>query len=222
MTTTDTLLFSIPFFGRPIPVSLWTLFGLIGNTLFTTRVLIQWIASERKKQTVVPVSFWWLSLSGTIVMILYAYGRLEIPFILGYAAALVPYIRNLRIAYFPDRPPRRSGWIIGAAVMLGCVPIVIYCQEKAIQDSWFYFGLLGNAVFGSRFFVQWIQSEARRESVMPLSFWYLSLVGSVILLIYSLIRNDLVFILGFVFNVIPYGRNIYLIHKVGRASAART
>ncbi len=56
---------------------------------------------------------------------------------------------------------------------------------------------------------------------MPLSFWYLSLVGSVILLIYSLIRNDLVFILGFIFNVIPYGRNIYLIHKRGRVAAAR-
>jgi len=213
VNTTDTILFSIPVFGRSLPVGLWTLFGLLGNVLFTARVLVQWIASERKGRTVVPVSFWWLSLSGASVLIVYAFGRLEIPFILGYAVTLVPYIRNLRIEYHPERPGRRSGWLIAAAVMLGCIPIFIFWQEQAVKDGWTWFGLLGNAVFGSRFFVQWVQSEARRQSVLPLSFWYLSLVGSLVLLMYSVIRNDLVFILGFLFNVIPYGRNIYLIHR---------
>jgi lipid-A-disaccharide synthase-like uncharacterized protein len=219
VSTTDTLLFSIPVAGRTIPVTLWTLFGLIGNLLFTTRVLLQWIASERRKQTVTPVSFWWLSLSGALVLIVYAFGKLEIPFILGYAVSLVPYFRNLRIAYYPDRPARRSGWIVTAALGLACVPIIVFWQKQAVQDGWFYFGLLGNAVFGSRFFVQWVQSEKRRESVLPLPFWYLSLVGAVILLVYAIIRNDLVFILGFLFNVIPYSRNIYLIRR-GRKGGA--
>lgn len=218
MNTTDTLLFSIPFFGRPIPVYLWTLFGLIGNGLFTARVIIQWVASERRRRTVVPVSFWWLSVIASLILIVYALFAFRkpingVPYILGYAVTLVPYIRNLRIAYYPDRPARRSGWIVVAAVLLACVPVLLFWRKAGSADAWFYFGLLGTAVFGSRFFVQWVQSEARRESVLPLSFWYLSLVGSLILLTYSLVRNDLVFILGFLFNIIPYSRNIFLIYR---------
>ncbi len=212
MTTTDTLLLSIHVAGRIIPVTWWTLFGLIGNVLFTSRILVQWISSEKAHRTVVPVSFWWLSLSGSIVLIIYAYGQLEIPFILGYAATLVPYIRNLRIHYHPERKPRRSGWIPLIAVALGCIPLLVFWEQETVTDAWFFFGLLGNAVFGSRFFLQWVQSEARRESVLPLSFWYMSLIGAAILLIYSIIRNDLVFILSFLFNVIPYARNIVLLH----------
>ena len=216
MTTTGTLLLAIHLGGHTIPITLWTLFGLIGNVLFSARVLIQWIASERQKRTVVPVSFWWLSLGATVIFIVYAYGRLEIPFILGFAATLVPYLRNLRIAGHPEHPPRRSPWIVAAAVVLGCIPILVFARQEAVQDAWFYFGLFGNAVFGSRFFVQWVQSEKRRQSVMPLSFWYLSLVGSLILLIYSVVRSDLVFILSFLFNVVPYSRNLVLIYRSRR------
>lgn len=212
MSTTNTLLFSIPFFGRPIPVYLWTLLGLLGNLLFTGRVLVQWLASEKQGKTVVPVLFWWLSLGGALVMIVYGFGQLEIPFVLGYSATLIPYTRNLFIAYRPQRPPRNAGIILVSAVLLGCLSIIVFWSEHGIKDSWFYFGLLGNAVFGSRFFLQWVQSEARRLSVMTLPFWYVSLVGSTLLLIYSFIRNDLAFILGFVFTVIPYTRNIILIH----------
>jgi lipid-A-disaccharide synthase-like uncharacterized protein len=192
---------------------LWTLLGLLGNLLFTGRVLVQWIASEREGKTVVPVIFWWLSLAGASVMIVYGFGQLEIPFVLGYTATLVPYTRNLFIAYRPERPPRNTGIILVCAVLLGCLSVIVFWSEQSIKDGWFFFGLLGNAVFGSRFFLQWVQSESRRRSVMTLPFWYVSLVGSTLLLIYSFIRNDLAFILGFVFTVIPYTRNIILIHR---------
>jgi len=75
------------------------------------------------------------------------------------------------------------------------------------------FGLLGNAIFTTRFLVQWIASERRGDSVIPLSFWYLSIVGSVILCTYFAIQRDPVGTLAYVPNSFVYARNLYLIRK---------
>ena len=213
------LLFTIHLFGYSVPVTAWTLFGLIGNVLFTSRVFSQWLASERAGRSVVPVSFWWLSLVASLILIIYAFGRQDIPFILGLAVTLVPYIRNLAIHYRPHRPPRKLGPVLAIAVVLFCVPVGVYWHRSgdAPWGLWFWVGMVGNAVFMSRFFVAWIASERRREATLPLGFWWLSLVGSMILLIYSLQRRDLVFIFSFLFNGIPYGRNIVLIRRENRA-----
>jgi lipid-A-disaccharide synthase-like uncharacterized protein len=61
--------------------------------------------------------------------------------------------------------------------------------------------------------VQWIASEKRKQSHVPEIFWYLSLIGSIILLVYSLHKNDLVFIAGFTLNGLIYVRNLHLIYK---------
>ena len=210
---TKHLLFQFSLWKWTIPITTWTLFGMIGNLLFTTRVVIQWVASERQGKTVVPISFWWLSLSGALVLNVYAFGQGELPFVLGYTASLMPYTRNLIIAYRPDRPPRNTAAIAMIAVFLACIPVFADLWLAALQDIWFYFGMLGTAIFGSRFYLQWIHSESKRRSELPLSFWYASFIGSLILLAYSLIRQDLVFILGFVFNTVPYTRNIILIYR---------
>jgi lipid-A-disaccharide synthase-like uncharacterized protein len=75
------------------------------------------------------------------------------------------------------------------------------------------FGFLGQALFGSRFIVQWVVSESRKESVIPYSFWVLSLLGGVILLIYALLRRDVVFSVGQAAGLIVYTRNLVLIHR---------
>ncbi|MEJ2080079.1 MAG: lipid-A-disaccharide synthase N-terminal domain-containing protein [Acidobacteriota bacterium] len=84
---------------------------------------------------------------------------------------------------------------------------------------WHVVGFLGLVVFSSRFIVQWIESERRKESVIPVSFWYLSIIGSLLLLSYALVRRDPVFILSYLFNGIIYVRNLYLIHRKRRAAA---
>ncbi|MBE7560489.1 lipid-A-disaccharide synthase N-terminal domain-containing protein [bacterium] len=194
-------------------ITAWTLFGFCGNLLFTARVLLQWIASERQRRSVVPVAFWWLSWLASIIMIVYAYRRGELPFVLGFAVTLVPYTRNLLLHYRPRSNPAPIGLILAAAVVLGCVPVFVFYEHEAVKDAWTWLGLLGNAVFGSRFFVQWVRSESEGRSVLPLSFWYVSLLGGTILLAYSLIRGDLVFILGYLFTVVPYARNIVLLRR---------
>lgn len=78
---------------------------------------------------------------------------------------------------------------------------------------WICVGLLGQVAFASRFLVQWIISEARRESVIPIAFWYLSLMGGMILLSYALHIRDPVFTLGQSFGLVVYIRNLMLIHR---------
>lgn len=82
-------------------------------------------------------------------------------------------------------------------------------------------GLLGQALFFSRFLVQWVASEKKGRSVVPLSFWYLSIGGGGLLLIYALWRKDPVITLGQAVGLFVYLRNLILIHR-RKALAAPT
>jgi lipid-A-disaccharide synthase-like uncharacterized protein len=86
-----------------------------------------------------------------------------------------------------------------------------------IPDAWWIgFGFVGQFIFGMRFLVQWIASERRKESYIPVYFWFLSLGGATILLTYAIHRRDPVFILGQTTGFIVYVRNLMLIYKKGR------
>lgn len=74
-------------------------------------------------------------------------------------------------------------------------------------------GFVGQTFFSLRFLVQWIASEKQGKSVIPLSFWIFSILGSSLLLIYAIYRKDPVFILGQAPNIFIYSRNLYLIKK---------
>ena len=80
-----------------------------------------------------------------------------------------------------------------------------------VGSIWIAVGFIGQVIFGLRFVVQWIATERKRESVIPVAFWYLSLLGTIILLAYSIYLRDPVFIAGFSLNMIIYLRNLYFI-----------
>jgi lipid-A-disaccharide synthase-like uncharacterized protein len=84
---------------------------------------------------------------------------------------------------------------------------------EALSNPWLIVGLAGQTVFSLRFVVQWVQSERAGKSIVPDVFWYLSIVGSALLLIYSLHRRDLVFILGQSAGFLVYTRNLALRRK---------
>lgn len=77
-------------------------------------------------------------------------------------------------------------------------------------NYWVLFGFTAQFVFFLRFIVQWIHSEKQKRSVIPISFWYLSIVGSIMILTYAIHRNDPVFISGQFFALVIYVRNIML------------
>jgi lipid-A-disaccharide synthase-like uncharacterized protein len=74
---------------------LWVGLGLVGQLLFSARFIIQWIASERKKRSIIPVSFWYFSLGGSALLLAYAIYRKDPVFILGQSAGAIVYVRNL-------------------------------------------------------------------------------------------------------------------------------
>lgn len=77
-------------------------------------------------------------------------------------------------------------------------------------DTWLIIGFLGQTIFFSRFVVQWIASERRGASYLPRAFWWLSIAGSLVLLAYGVHRRDPVFIVAYLFNILPYARNLML------------
>lgn len=87
------------------------------------------------------------------------------------------------------------------------------------ETIWFVVGFLGQGLFAMRFVVQWVHSEMRRESVVPVVFWYFSLGGGAVLLSYAIWRADPVFITGQALGLVIYARNLVLIRGTRRRNA---
>ncbi len=98
-------------------------------------------------------------------------------------------------------------------------------EYRFLGLDWSYLvilGLIGNATFSMRFLVQWIASERQGESVIPVSFWYWSIFGSVIMCLYFIFKRDPVGILAYLPNSLIYIRNLMLIQKGKSAATAAT
>ncbi len=79
--------------------SVWKVLGWIGNTIFFSRFIVQWYATEKLKRVVVPLAFWCLSLIGSLLLLIYSIHQRDSVFIFAYAFSWIPYIRNLIIHY---------------------------------------------------------------------------------------------------------------------------
>jgi lipid-A-disaccharide synthase-like uncharacterized protein len=77
----------------------WKIVGWTGNVVFFSRFFVQWWASERHKQVIVPNAFWWLSLLGSLCLLAYGLWRRDSVFIFAYAFTWIPYVRNLIISH---------------------------------------------------------------------------------------------------------------------------
>ena len=92
--------------------------------------------------------------------------------------------------------------------------MINYINSLNSYEIFFLFiGFLGQGLFASRFIIQWIYSERKGESSIPLIFWYLSIFGGLGLLTYAISRKDPVIIFGQIFGILIYLRNLILIHK---------
>ena len=87
----------------------WLVVGLLAQAMFMGRFLVQWIASERVKRSIVPEAFWYFSLTGGALLLAYAIYRLDPIFILGQATGLIIYIRNIQLIRDGKRTDRENG-----------------------------------------------------------------------------------------------------------------
>lgn len=86
----------------------WLTVGFLGQALFSARFLVQWIASERARRSVVPLAFWLLSIGGGLTLLIYAIHRRDPVFIVGQAGGLIIYGRNLMLIYSHRRQASQS------------------------------------------------------------------------------------------------------------------
>lgn len=90
------------------------------------------------------------------------------------------------------------------------------------ETIWLAVGFLGQGLFFGRWLVQWVASERNAESQVPVAFWYMSVIGGLITLVYAVYRRDPVFIIGQTVGVVVYVRNLVLLRRAaagGKASA---
>jgi lipid-A-disaccharide synthase-like uncharacterized protein len=80
-----------------LDLAVWKAIGWVGNAVFFSRFLVQWYATEKLKRVVVPTAFWWLSLSGALLLLVYSIAKRDSVFICAYLFSWIPYIRNLVI-----------------------------------------------------------------------------------------------------------------------------
>lgn len=190
--------------------------GFLAQGLFFTRTIAQWFKSEQEGEVISPIIYWQISLVASILMLTYGILRNDFAIVVGQLLVYSIYIRNLQL---------KKAWkqmhIIARALAL-LVPLsylawLIYTGEfnsiiknKDVSLFWMIWGTIAQLIFISRFFYQWIYSENKKESVLPLGFWIISTVGSIMIFTYSISRLDPVLFAAHSFGLFVYIRNVLL------------
>lgn len=192
--------------------------GMVGQVLFAARMFVQWFHSEKAGKPLSPVLFWQLSLLGSIVFFVYGLLRKDFAIVLGQLLTYFIYIRNLHLKrqWFTVTPVFR--WVVylvpvaSLAYLLSSAPgnLADILGNAAIPTWLKIWGAVGQLVFTTRFVVQWLDSEARNESVFSTTFWVISLVGSSMVVVYAVLRRYSVLFLGQAGGVVIYLRNLML------------
>ena len=197
--------------------------GFLAQVFFSARILLQWILSERAKKVISPAIFWQLSIVGSYLLFVYGWLRDDFAIILGQIISYYSYIWNLDKKHQWKKLP----FIIRTLLLLTPVAAILYMLKdaSAFVDQFFrnekiplwllIYGSMGQIIFTLRFVYQWIYSKRKDESLLPIGFWVISLLGALIIVSYAIYRRDPVLILGQSTGLIAYSRNIYLSRRAG-------
>jgi len=203
------------------------IFGGIATIIFYGRFYLQWYTSERQKRSVVPIGFWYMSSVGALMLFAFGVYTQSAVGTLAYCFNIVIYMRNLIHIWRAKGvlSPRRSVLVHGGAAAIVLVAfgllVLTWLQvfEKTPSESatktwlWIAVGAAGNGLFACRFVIQWLATERRRESVIPVSFWYFSLAAAVLMLAAYIQLQDWIFAIGVASTLPIYSRNLWLIYR---------
>jgi lipid-A-disaccharide synthase-like uncharacterized protein len=192
--------------------------GFLAQLLFSARQLTQWISSERAGKILSPLLFWQLSIVASFLLMIYGILRHDLAIILGQLATYGIYLRNLHYHGFWKKIPliARTMALIFPVVAVGWLllgethSVLKVIANEAIPAWLMFWGIAGQLVFTFRFVYQWLYSEKRHESLLPIGFWAISITGSAMVLSYAVIRRDPVLLVGQSFGLFVYSRNVLL------------
>lgn len=193
--------------------------GFLAQILFSGRTFYQWIASERSKKVIAPRFFWQISMFASFLLFVYGYLRQDFAIILGQTLTYFIYIRNLQMIGAWKKFPVISRYFFIALPLF--VTLYSITNERNDIDIllinhniplWlFTLGIVSQVLFTFRFVYQWLHSEVRKKSSLPMGFWIISLSGSLLILLYAIFRKDPVLLAGHLFGSVVYIRNMILL-----------
>lgn len=213
--------------------------GYLSAIIFALRFMQQWITSELHQKSMVTRSFWQLSLAGNVMFMIHAFLQVQFHVCLIQALNGIISWRNLNLMRSSAEQIRLRTVVLTmvgstAALALGFVlqgyflgggfiewfriPIWSGSSAEHVGVMWHIIGTAGLLLFSSRFWVQWWSAEQEHVSTLSLPFWWLSLGGGVLSLIYFIKIEDPVNVIGPAFGMIPYIRNVMLIYKARETS----
>ena len=195
----------------------WVIYtiGFTAQVLFSGRLLLQWILSEKKNRVVTPSLFWKLSLLASFLLFIYGYLRDDFAIMLGQSLTYYIYIRNLQLQGQWQKSPKALQWFLLVFPIIiviysynnGQYDIVRLFENKDIPVWLLTLGIIAQLTFTLRFLYQWITSEKTKKSQLPLGFWRLSVVGAALILSYAILREDPVLFVGHFAGLVLYIRN---------------
>lgn len=198
--------------------------GFLSQVLFFARNIAQWFLSEKEGEVISPAVYWQVSLAASILMFVYGVLRNDFAIVLGQIIVYLIYIRNLQL---------KKVWgemkiyirILAMIIPLICIGWLIFggthnfrsiLKNDSVPLQLMIWGAAGQLIFTFRFIYQWIYSEKRNDSFLPLGFWIISTIGSLMIFIYAIYRLDPVLFAAHSLGLFIYIRNI-LLHS-GRGS----
>ncbi|WP_340063714.1 lipid-A-disaccharide synthase N-terminal domain-containing protein [Ascidiimonas aurantiaca] len=195
--------------------------GFLAQLLFSGRMLLQWVLSEKNKKVLTPRLFWQLSLLASFLLFVYGWLRDDFAIMLGQTLTYFIYIRNIQLQGEWKKLP----WAFRAFLWVFPVMVVVYGYNNNSYDLNDFFknesipvwlillGSIAQIIFTFRFVYQWLYSEKRKKSSLPMGFWLLSLIGASMILTYAIIRRDPVLFAGHALGIAIYTRNLFLLKK---------
>ncbi len=191
--------------------------GFSAQILFSARMLIQWIASEKAKKVISPNIYWQLSLVGSFLLFTYGWVIDDFAIILGQFISYYIYIWNINMNKKWHTLP------LFLRIILTSIPVIILTYFltdlehqvdrlfKSDVPLWLVvYGSIGQVIFTLRFVYQMWYSKKMGASLLPQFFWVISLTGSILIISYAVFRLDPVLIMGQFPGAIVYTRNIVL------------
>ncbi len=195
------------------------LVGFGAQVLFFARTIAQWFKSEQEGKVTSPNIFWQISLAGSILMLIYGILRNDAAILIGQLLVYFIYIRNLQLKNAWTTMPL---WLrIGIFLTPPVILVFLFTKTDYTLDTFLknennplflmIWGIAAQIVFISRFFYQWVYSENRSESLLPMGFWLISIAGSAMNFIYAVFRLDPVLFAAHSLSMFIYLRNILIL-----------